>query len=271
MKRLIFGIFAVVLFLGIAGSAQAVDSPFVIDNVPNVVGVGVAMVPDYLGSDNYQGAAAPFFRWTFAGQERYLQFMVTELSLNLVNRPDFALGPVLNIRFGRNDDVEDDRVKEMEEIDDTLEVGAFASYIWRDQKNPRHRFIASVEALFDVGDVHNGGVGLANLRYWYPVNKPIDVLIGVGTTFGSSSYMDTYFGVDTKDARKSDLDEFTAGKGFRDWNATTAMVFHFSETWHLGVGVKYFMLVDDAANSPIVEDQGSTDQWVAGFGLAYAW
>jgi hypothetical protein len=60
MKRLIFGIFAVVLFLGIAGSAQAIDSPFVIDNVPNVIGVGVGVFPIIWDLCNYTGGAPSF-------------------------------------------------------------------------------------------------------------------------------------------------------------------------------------------------------------------
>ena len=261
----------VVCALFIAQNVQAIDSPFVIDNVPNVIGVGGGMFPDYIGSDDYTAGAAPFFRWTFAGQERYLQFLVTELSLNLVNHPNFAFGPVLNYRFGRDDSIDDKVVKKMEEIDGTVEVGAFASYIWREQKNPRHRFIASAEALFDVGDEYKGWLGLASMRYWIPVSRPIDLLFGVGTTYGNSQYMDKYFGVGTADAARTGLSYFKADGGFRDVNAQFAAVFHFSESWHLGAGVKYFNLMSDASDSPIVDDRGSANQWVYGLGLAYSW
>jgi MipA family protein len=271
MKRFIELVFAVVFFLGIISSAQAVDSPFVIDNIPNVVGAGGGMAPDYWGSDDYKGSAAPFFRYTFEGQERFVQFLVTELSLNILDHPNFTLGPVLNYRFGRDDSVNDSVVKKMEEIDDTVEAGIFAGYIWRDNTNPRHRFITNLEFLHDVGDKYNGWAGLAGARYWYPISRPMDVQIGVGATYGNSQYMDTYFGVSGSDATRTGLNRFEADSGIRDVNAQLAAVFHLSMDWHIGVGVKYFNLISDAADSPIVDKRGDANQWVYGIGLAYSW
>jgi len=229
------------------------------------------MFPDYLGSDDFTAGAAPFFRWTFAGQERYLQLIVTELSFNVLNDPSFALGPVLNYRFGRDDGVDDKVVKNMEKIDDTVEAGIFGSYTWRNKANPRHRFITSLEFLSDVGGEHDGWLAMAAARYWYPISRPIDVLVGVGATYGNSDYTDKYFGVSSTDAARTGLSQYKADSGFRDVNAQLAAVFHFSINWHLGAGVKYFNLMDDAADSPIVKDRGSRDQFVYGVGLAYSW
>jgi outer membrane protein len=259
------------LFITISAQAAGIDSPFVIDNIPNVVGIGAGVFPDYIGSDDYTAGAAPFFRWTFAGQQRYLQLLVTELSFNVLNDPNWALGPVLNYRFGRNDDVKDDVVKKMEEIDDTVEAGAFVSYTWKEQGNPRHRFITSAEFLADVGGKYDGWLAMASMRYWYPISRPIDLLFGVGATYGSSDYMDKYFGVSTTDAARTGLPYFQADSGMRDVNGTVAAVFHFSESWHVGFGIKYFGLMGDASDSPIVDQRGSSNQWVYGIGVAYSW
>ena len=271
LKKMMFAVVAVVFALSLAVAAQAgMDSPFAIDNVPNVIGVGVGMVPDYLGSDDYTVAAAPFFRYTFAGTERYLQFNVTELSFNVLNHPNFVLGPVVNYRPGR-DDVDDDIVDEMEEIDDTVDVGITAGYVWKDRANPRHRFATNLTFYMDAGDVYRGWLVSAGARYWYPVSKPIDLQIGVGANYGNSQYMDTYFGVDREDSRDSGLKKFDADEGFRDVNAQLAAVFHFSANWHLGAGVKYFGLIGDASDSPIVDGRGDANQLVYGLGVAYSW
>jgi outer membrane protein len=270
-KKMMLAFATVVFALSFSTAAMAaMDSPFTIDNVPNVVGVAVGMVPDYLGSDDYTAAAAPFFRWTFKGTERYLQLNVTELSFNVLNNPNWVLAPVLNYRPGR-DDVDDKVVKKMEDIDDTVEAGISFGYIWKDAKNPRHRFITNLTYYQDIGNVYDGWLMQAGARYWYPISKPIDVQIGVGATYAGSDYMNTYFGVSSKDSARSGLKEFKADSGFRDWNAQLAGVFHFSVNWHLGVGVKYFGLMDDASDSPIVDDRGSSNQWVYGVGLAYSW
>lgn len=265
-----FLVLALAVTLTLGTVAQAQQSPFVIDNVPNVVGVAGGLAPDHFGSDDYQGVAAPFFRWTFEGQERYLQLLATELSLNVMDHKHFWFGPVLNYRFGRDDDVDDEVVKNMTEIDDTVEAGIMAAYVWRNEKNPRHRFIASIQWLNDVGDEYRGRLAQAGARYWYPINKPIDVLIGLGTTYGNSQFMNTYFGVSSTDATRTGLRSFNAGSGFRDVNIPAAIVFHYSMNWHLAAGLKYFRLLDDASDSPITDDRGSANQVFAGLGVAYS-
>ncbi len=271
LKRSLIGILAVMVVMLFASAAlAAMDSPFVMDNVPNVVGVGVGMVPDYLGSKHYTVAAAPFIRWTLAGSERYLQLNVTELSFNVLNSPNWVLAPVLNYRPGR-DDVDDKRVDKMDKIDDTVDVGLSVGYVWKDKANPRHRFITNLTYYADAGDVYRGWIVSAGARYWLQVSRPIDMQIGVGANYGNSQYMDTYFGVDSKDSRKSGLKKFTADEGFRDVNAQLGMVFHLSKSWHVGAGLKYFYLTSDAGDSPVVDTRGDANQLIAGFGVAYSW
>ena len=112
---------------------------------------------------------------------------------------------------------------------------------------------------------------MAGVRYWYPISKPLDLLVGVGATYGDSNYMDTYFGVSSDDVAKTGLKRFEAGDGFRDVNAQVAAVFHLSMDWHIGVGVKYFNLIEDAADSPIVDKRGDANQLIYGIGVAYSW
>ena len=270
-KSLICSVAVLAVMLFASGAmAAGMDSPFIIDNVPQVFGVGVGMIPDYLGSDNYTVAAAPFLRYTFAGTERYIQFNVTELSFNLINSPNWVLGPVVNYRPGR-DDVEDDKVDDMDKIDDTFDVGITAGYVWRDKANPRHRLVTNLTYYMDAGDVYRGWIVSAGARYWLQISKPMDMQIGVGANYGNSQYMNTYFGVNSDDARDSGLKKFTADEGFRDVNAQLALVFHFSKSWHVGAGIKYFYLTEDAGDSPIVDDRGDANQLVGGLGIAYSW
>jgi outer membrane protein len=270
-RKIVFVVAVLSVALTLGSVAQAQQSPFAIDNVPNIVGVAVGVAPDYWGSDDSQGVGAPFFRWTFEGQERYLQLLATELSLNVLDNANYYFGPVLNYRPGRDDDVDDDVVKKMTEIDGTVELGVMGAYIWRNQANPRHRFIASAQVLGDVGGEYEGWMAMAGVRYWYPINKPLDVLIGLGTTYGNSDFMNTYFGVSSADVAKSGLSRFDAGSGFRDINIPVALVFHYSMNWHVAAGFKYCKLLDDASDSPITDLRGSDNQLIAGLGVAYSW
>ena len=83
--------------------------------------------------------------------------------------------------------------------------------------------------------------------------------------------MQTYFGVDTKNVGTSGLSLFDAEGGFKDINITPAVVVHLSMNWHVAAGCKYFYLLGDAKDSPVVDDEGDPSQWIAGLGVAYSW
>jgi hypothetical protein len=46
---------------------------------------------------------------------------------------------------------------------------------------------------------------------------------------------------------------------------------HLSTRWRVGAGVVYFRLIGEAAQSPIVSDRGSPNQWILGAGAMYLW
>jgi outer membrane protein len=265
-------VFVAVVILSLASVAQAQDSPFNIENVPNVVGVGIAMLPDYPGSDDYMVGGAPFFKINLDSQfEYYLRLLATDLQLNLINHPIFRFGPAFNYRFGRNDDVEDDVVKKMKEIDGTIEAGAFMGIELVDKDNPRQRFLSQVEFLSDVGGEYKGYNVSLSASYWFPVHKAVDVTFGGGITYADGNYMETYFGVDQKNADRTGLPVYEADSGLLMARINTGAVLHLSMSWHLAAGLQYRPLLDDAADSPIVDDRGSTSQWIYGLGVAYSW
>jgi len=255
----------------IVHSAQAQDLPFGIDNVPNIVGIGGGMLPDYLGSNDYMGGAAPFFKITPEKTEYYVMLVATQLYVNVANNPNFRIGPTINYRFGRNDDVDDDVVKKMEEIDGAFEAGAFVGYEWKDSQNPLHRWGVTLEFLADVGNVYKGYIVSASTRYWLPVHKMAELGLVVGMSIADDNYMETYFGVDQKDSDRTGLAIFEADSGIRDVRVIPAVVVHFSPKWHMGIGARYSRLLNDAEDTPIVEDRGTPNQWIYGLALAYAW
>ncbi|MEW5925826.1 MAG: MipA/OmpV family protein, partial [Candidatus Zixiibacteriota bacterium] len=156
IKNILIVMAATIFSVALASHALAQETPFSIENVPNVVGVGVAMVPDYEGSNNYKVGAAPFFKLTYPKTQWYAQLIATELYVNALNHPFLRLGPVGNFRFGRNDtfDVDDKTVKKISKIDNTWEAGGFVGVEFIDSNNPRNRFSASATFLSDVSNVY---------------------------------------------------------------------------------------------------------------------
>ena len=228
------------------------------------------MLPDYEGSDDYTVGGAPFFRLTYPKSNLYATLLATELYVNVLDHPWLRLGPVVNYRFGRKD-VDDKVVDKMEDIDGAFEVGGFLGVEFIDSQNPRQRFLASAEILSDVSSTYNGYNATVSARYWYPVAQMVDVTLGVGAAYGSENYMETYFGVDEKDSERSGLPVFRADSGWKDFRVIPGVVVHLSRDWHVGAGLRYSRLLNDAKNSPVVKDRGSADQFIYGLAVAYSW
>ena len=250
--------------------AQTTGSAIEVPGVRNYVAAAVGMVPDYLGSDDYTIGAAPAGIIKFGDSDRYVRLIVTDINVNLIDSKTWSFGPALNYRIGRSD-VDDNAVDRMRDIDGTVEVGAFGGWTWIGSDDLRHRFSIGTEFLYDVGGEHEGYLISGSVRYFKPVARPLTLTIGATLTYGSSDYMDTYFGVSTGDASRSGLSEFNADSGLRDVRIPLMAIFSFNENWHVSGGVVYSRLFGDAADSPVVDKRGSKDQLFAGVGIAYAW
>jgi len=240
----------------------------------NFVGVGVGQTPDYQGSDDYTTGAAPVARYYFSG-ERYVYLLGPQLSVNLVDDKVFQFGPMFMYRFGRDSDVDDSVVKQMVEIDDAVEAGAFvaARYAMNEQ-DPRERLVFSAELLADVSDTHDGWIGAAGVRYWMPISRAVVAHIGGGFAYASDDYVQTYYGVNGVDVALFPSlggNAYNAEGGLHDYRITAGAMMHLSPDWHLGAGVRYQQLQGDAEDSPVVDERGDSAQLIYGLGLGYVW
>lgn len=271
MKKIMLFAVSLLLLQGSFTASPAQEGPIAIENVPNVAGVAIGIIPDYVGSDDYTFGVAPYARFNLPNSERYFLLNVTELYFNVLNHPNVRFGPVLNYRFGRDDDVDDIFVKRMSKIDDTLEAGFFLGYQRVIGDDTRHRFITDVEVLFDVGDTYNGVNGTWSARYWRPLGKMFDMVLGVGVQVADNKFMDKYFGVSLIDSFRSGLPFYQAGGGAANFRVFPGIVMHLSEQWHLAGGVRYQRITGDADGSPVVDMRGSANQWIVGLGAAFSW
>jgi outer membrane scaffolding protein for murein synthesis (MipA/OmpV family) len=234
----------------------------------NLAAIGVGAYPDYIGSDDYSIGAIPVVRYQY-WEKRDITLLGNTLNVNLINAAGWRAGPSGMLRFGRSD-VQDDVVERVHEIDPSVDLGAFAGYTWIGD-DPRKFVGVSAWGLADVTDSHGGWTAGANLFGAYPVLPFLTLVGGVATTYGSGSYMSTYFGVTPADSQASGLATYQAEAGIRDVRAWLVALVHLSVRWTVGAGVFYSWLADEAAQSPIVADRGSRHQWIGGAGAMFLW
>ena len=88
-------------------------------------------------------------------------------------------------------------------------------------------------------------------------------------TYASEDYMSDYFGIDADNAARSGLDQYDADAGFKDTGVDLVLGFGQGPGWRASLIGRYRRLLDDAADSPIVKDEGDRDQYFAGAVVGY--
>lgn len=244
--------------------AESAFVSFSVPSIPNYAGAGIGGAPDYVGSQDYFVGGAPFFR--LSRGERFVQLDGNYLSINPLDHPNIRLGPAGLLRLGRND-VENDAVDELPSIKATIELGAFASYSQVSGSDPRDRWSLGVNVTQDVLGEHGGALASVSARGFFGIGRFAVGGLALAASWGSEGYMDTYFSV----PGGGPLPRYEAGAGIRDARLQAIVVQPLSPRWVAGGGFQYQRLLGEAADSPIVDREGSADQWIFGLGVGRIW
>lgn len=237
-------------------SLEPGDEKFVRDDWYVRIGVIGGAVPGYLGSDHYEGSYAP--RAKIVWRDRVF-LNDRQLGANLYKDNGLAFGPLLRYTGGRSDNNEG--LEGMGHVDRTLTAGGFLNYRlgpWRFKSELRH----------DVLDGQQGTLAIVRVGTRIPWSAPA-VSIYASTTWASNEHMNSFFGVDPVQSARTGLPAYDADAGIRDVAVSLSSGFAILEHWSVGGHVEYRHLLGDAADSPLVEEQGSAHQLVIGVGLNY--
>ena len=218
------------------------------------VGLGVGMAPDYEGSEDYTAVPLLFARVGW-GDGDYVMLKGTQLKWNLLN-DQIEFGPLLQYR-GERDDVDNDRVDAMKDIDAAVEAGFFLT----GRSGP---WSATLEFAADVSDTYDGFLITLGGNYRQTISDDFKMTYGVSTTYASDNYMETYFQVDAGNRGTSTLPNYNADGGFKDVGLNVAADYSFNAKWSVVGNLGYKYLLGDAADSPIVDDEGSEGQFFLG-------
>jgi len=227
----------------------------------HTVGVGAGFAPDYEGSDDYQGVPMLMLTGKY-DSGRSFSLLGTTLLVNVLASNKFEFGPVLSYRMGR-DDVDNKVVDKMDDIDNAMEVGAYALAKF-------DNVLLSVDFQMDVSNEHDGMLVQGNVGYRWKVSDALVVTPNVFLTYADDDYTDTYFGVNAKNVGTSELPLYKAESGLKD--VGTRIIAHYTpwEQWGIMGILSYSALLEDAKDSPIV-DEGDDAQAFFGLMATYRW
>ena len=240
------------------------------------IGVGVGVGPTYDGSDDYKVFPAPIMQGELGGIG--IAPRAGGFALDFV--PDakegisITAGPSLRLRRNRTGGIKDPVVESLGELDTALEIGPTAGLTIPKVLHDYDSLSLSVEARWDVLGAHNGMVVAPNVTYFTPLSRGAAVALVADVEYADGDFMDYYYSVTPEGAAASGLPVYDADSGFT--KAGVTLIGGIDLNGDLADGGLSLVLVGgysrmlgNAADSPVVSERGSADQWLGAVGLGF--
>lgn len=229
-----------------------------------LVGAAGVYRPEYRGAEDYEFQPLPFIGFRYGRGGVSLSMDGSDLKLDLAGSDRFDAGPVLGYRAGRDDDISNAVIHLLPTIDDAVEGGAFAAVNWQVGGG---RLTTGVEVLADLGDAHGGYTVALETAWSARVSDRVSYGLGANVVWADESYMQAYFGVDGAGSAASGLAAFQPEAGVESVGLSANLRYRLTEDWGVAIFASYDRLLDEAADTPIVAQEGSENQAMVGFAV----
>jgi outer membrane protein len=203
-------------------------------------------------------------------QQFYIEANGLSLRANVSPLKFIEFGPVLSYTFGRDNEVENQKVKRMREIDAAISAGAFIRVPFFEVMDKTDELAFDLQATSDVSDTSDGSTFSFGPSYSFSPIENLRLGVSASATYATDDYNQTYFGVDADNAARSGLAVYKAEGGFKDVGLMLNANYALNESWGITGIAGYKQLIGDAADSPIVDKEGNAGQVVFGAGVSYS-
>lgn len=242
------------------------------------IGLGGGIAPSYDGSDDYRFQPGGIVQGQVDGYEfamRGLNVFVDLARESPEAATTFALGPVVQYQTNRGGGIKDRRVRALGTISETVEIGGYAGIGRRAVLNRFDQLSVDVAFLHDVGGVHNSFTVTPTVNYFTPLSPKTFALLGLSAEYAGKGFGRTYFDVTPAGSAASGLAAFRVrDAGFTSASTTLLLGRALGpdprKGWSLFALGSYSRMLGDYAQSPIVRDAGSRNQWFGVAGVAYS-
>lgn len=223
------------------------------------IGLGPQVYPSYPGSDEYD--FGPFIEFSSRGPGEVFEFEAPDESFDfaLVKADGFSFGPLVNWEGKRS---AGDVGANLPKVGFTVEPGIFVAF------QPTEGFRLRTEVRKGLGG-HKGWIAMTSADFILRDGDDWLFSIGPRVTWSDNRYHDAWWGVTPPDAAASGLPAYDPDGGIHAYGATASFLKQFGPRWGIATYAKYDRLTGGAADSPIVRQLGSRDQFAGGLALTY--
>lgn len=255
----------------ISATALAGDPP---ENMPMGwkfrVGAGALYAPAFAGSKDYQLMIFPSVKIEF---KNLLFASVKEgVGYNAIHSDRWRVGPLVKYQFERKEDGsnpfrvgghQSTALKGLGNVDAALECGGFADYSYEP-------FAYKIELRQSLNG-RKGMIGEASMNYAGALKgfgPPIFYAFGPRATFADSDYINAYFGINRTQSVNSGLNRYDAGGGLVSYGLGGFTSMPLYGPVSVSVFGGYDRLGNEVADSPLVKQRGSENQFALGLSVS---
>lgn len=210
------------------------------------LGAAVRFAPKYEGGGRYQFGALPIIDVTLG---KHLFVNVRDgVGLYAWNADGFKLGAAIGYAPGRKEN-DGSRLRGMGDIDAAARAAVIGSYSF-------DRVSLSAKLSRDIGG-SEGVLGTVGAGYKLVSSSRFGLTIDGSTTWADKTYMKDRFGVSPEQSYRSGNARYSPDSGFKDVTLGLGSTYGLTENWALVGSAGVSVLMNKAANSPVVEDKSS--------------
>ncbi len=244
------------------------------------VAAGVLNSADYNGSDDRRFLPAFYVRGRYEGfsfSTRGTNFQVDLIRHRRGQKIDWKFGPIVSLRADRTGSVKDPQVDLLPDRKMAVEMGIFTGVTKTGIITSAYDQLGfRLVALKDISGSHGSWTASPTIDYGTPLSKRAYLGVSASVNFYGKGFGRYYYDIDPLGSAASGLPVYTgagrkatAGKYTLGVAGAYGLSGDLRKGFVLLGGAQYGRLLSRFADSPIVKDAGSADQWVFGGGLAY--
>jgi outer membrane scaffolding protein for murein synthesis (MipA/OmpV family) len=225
------------------------------------VGAAGFVAPRFEGDDSYVFNVAPLISLGKAGPEARFSSRNDNVSLALIDNDGFRAGVAGKLLFERDDGASND-VEGLDPVRFGGELGGFAEVYPTDWLRLRGEVRHGIRS-------HNGIVADVAVDAFTDVTPTVRVSAGPRLSVASQNYFDAYYGVTPQESVASGLSPYAPGGGMRAAGVGGAVTWATTDRLTTSAFGEYARLLGPAADSSLVKERGSPNQFLVGVSATY--
>jgi len=225
------------------------------------VGGAGYVAPEYEGADTYHVTGMPLVSIGRKGSQTRFYSLNDAASFAIVDTGVIRFGPAAAILLPRDESDSDD-LRGLGDVPWGLEIGGFLDVYPTDWMRVRTEVKAGVHAF-------SGVVADFALDAFTDITPTVRISGGPRLSLASEGYFDAYYGVTPSESLASGLSVYEPGGGLRSAGVGGAIAWKATDKVETTLFAEYRRLLGPAADSSLVEERGSENQFTVGVAATY--